>query len=50
MGLSLQEALTVPYSLLLDLMAIEQIKNEGAERKLSKDEEMEDFERLLMIK
>lgn len=50
MGLSMQEALTVPYSLLLDLVAIEQIKHEGAERKLSVQEEQDEFMKMLMLK
>ena len=47
LGLSRDETLTVPFSLLLDLIAVEQIKNEGAEQKLSAQDEEAEFFRLL---
>ena len=50
MGLSYDECMAVPFSLLLDLIAIQQIKKEGAKRKPSAAGEMEEFERLLTFK
>ena len=50
MGLTRNEALSIPFSLLLDLIAIEQIKNEGAHRKASEADEEEEFFRLLAFK
>jgi len=40
----------IPLSLLLDLIAVHQIKEEGFEYKLTRAEEEEDFFRLLDIK
>ena len=47
MGLTLHEALSVPFSLLMDLVAIHQIKVEGAERVLTAEEEQDEFMRLM---
>lgn len=49
MGLSLHEALTAPYSLLLSLIAVGQIEG-GADRKLSLEEEQDEFMKLLSRK
>lgn len=49
-GLSYQEAMGLPFGMLQDLIAIFQIKNEGAKRKKTTEEETEDFERLLSWK
>lgn len=43
----MQEALLVPFSVLLDLVAIQQIKEEGAERKLTEEDETDEMLRLL---
>lgn len=39
MGLTRDETLSIPFSLLLDLIAVEQIKVEGLERKHTAAEE-----------
>ena len=49
-GLSLREAWTVPYSFLLDLSAMEQIKHEGAELKPTAAEEQDEFMQMLLLK
>ena len=41
MGMSAHEALACPFGLLQDLIAIHQIKTEGAERVLSQEEQAE---------
>lgn len=46
-GLSFSETMTMPIGYLLDLIAIEQVKNEGAALKKSEDEEADEFMRLL---
>lgn len=50
MGLTRNEALSIPFSQLLDLIAVEQIKNEGAEQKLTKEDEEAEFMHLLSFK
>lgn len=47
LGLCREEALSVPLSELLDLIAVEQIKSEGARQKLTQEEEQDEFMRLL---
>lgn len=47
LGLSRAEALTIPFCLLLDLIAVEQIKLEGAKRQPSEEEETAAFLQLL---
>lgn len=47
MGLSMQETLTVPFSVLLDLIAVEQIKNEGARQRRTAEDATAAFEELL---
>lgn len=47
MGLSYQETLDLPYGELSDLVAIEQIKNEGAKLKAADYEEQDEFFDLL---
>lgn len=47
MGLTMREALSVPLSILLDLIAVQQIKLEGAERKRTEQDEQDDFFALL---
>jgi len=42
-----EEALCVPISELLDLIAVEQIKTEGAQQKLTLEEEQDEFVSLL---
>lgn len=49
-GLTRREALSIPFAQLLNLIAIEQIKNEGAERKLTAAEEENEFMKLLAYK
>ena len=49
MGLSMHEALTAPYALILSLIAVSQI-SEGAERKLSTEEEQDEFMKMLTRK
>lgn len=49
-GLSREETLSIPFSQLLDLIAIEQIKHEGATAKLSEQEEDAEVFRLLNFK
>lgn len=44
------EALSIPFGLLQDLIAIHQIQTEGYERVLSDDEEQEEFFGLLTWK
>lgn len=46
MGLTYDDALDMPFSQLLDLIAVQQIKEEGAEYRLSDREEEADFRRL----
>lgn len=46
----MQEALSIPFSLLMDLVAIYQIKIEGAERKLSAEDEQVEFMKLLQFR
>lgn len=50
MGMSAEEALGCPFGLLQDLIAIHQIKTEGAERVLSPEEETDDLLSLLSMK
>lgn len=50
MGLNLNEIMALPIGFLLDLIAIEQVKNEGATLKKSEDEEADEFMRLLEYK
>ena len=50
MGLSYSEAMLLPFGQLQDLIAVFQIKKEGAVRKLTYDEEVDDFERLLSFR
>ena len=50
LGLTRNEALSIPFSQLLDLIAIEQIKIENAERKLTAEEDADEFMRLLTYK
>ena len=45
--MSRDETLSLPLSELLDLIAIEQIKNEGAHPKLTLEEDQEEFMKLL---
>ncbi len=47
MGLSREQALTIPFGELCDLIAVEQIKVENAKRKKTKAEETEEFFALL---
>lgn len=47
MGLTLGEVMSIPFGLLQDLIAIQQIKVEGAERVLTQEEEQDEFFRLL---
>ena len=47
MGLTLGETMSIPFGLLQDLVAIHQIKVEGAERVLTQEEEQDEFFRLL---
>lgn len=49
-GMTRDETLSIPYSQLLDLIAVHQIKQEGAEAKPTEAEEMDDFMRLLSYK
>ena len=49
-GLSYQEVMALPFGRLQDLIAIFQIKNEGAKRKKTMEEETADFERLMAWK
>lgn len=44
------ETMSLPFGLLNDLIAIEQIRNENAERKKTKIEEQEEFEQLMSYK
>lgn len=46
-GLTQTEALDLPFEVLMSYIAIEQIKNEGAEQKKSVSEEEAEFMRLL---
>lgn len=48
--MSMQEAWTVPFGLLQDMIAIYQIKNGWAERVLSQEEEVDDLFRLFAYK
>lgn len=50
MGLSWDETLTVPLPLLLDLIAVEQIKNEGYKYKPNLADDQAEVMRLLRIK
>ena len=50
MGLTRLEALDLPLSVLLDLIAVHQIKTEGAEHKLTKEDEAQAFMRLLTFR
>lgn len=50
MGLTRNETLSIPFSCLLDLIAVEQIKNEGAEIKPTFTDEQDEFIRLLSFK
>lgn len=50
MGLSRTEILDIPFEVLLTYIAIEQIKNENAEQKMTVIEEEEDFWRLVNFK
>ena len=45
-----EEALSIPYSQLLELIAVHQIKQEGAGAKPTEAEEMDDFMRLMSYK
>ena len=44
------ETLSIPFSQLLDLISVHQIKQEGAEAKPTEEEEMDDFMRLMSFK
>lgn len=44
------EALSLPFGHIQDLVAVYQIREEGLKKKLTKEEEEEDFERLLSWK
>lgn len=46
-GLSREEALTIPFAELLDLVAVHQIKTEGARQKVTRAQEEEAFWELL---
>jgi hypothetical protein len=46
-GLSRNEAYSIPYGELCDLVAVEQIKTEGAKAKRTKGDEEREFFRLL---
>lgn len=46
-GLTRLEALDLPFSLLLDLIAVHQIKTEGAEQRPTREDEAREFLRLL---
>lgn len=50
MGLTRNETLSIPFSQLLDLIAVEQIKTGSAERKPTAEEEADEFMRLLTYK
>lgn len=50
MGLSREETLTVPFSALLDLIAIDQIKRGELEAKPTEEEETEEFLRLMRFR
>lgn len=43
MGLTRDETLSIPFSQLLDLIAVQQIKVEGAKQKPTEEEETEAF-------
>lgn len=49
-GLSRRETLALPFGELLDFIAIQQIKNEGAKRKLTIEDNENEFMRLLSFK
>lgn len=49
-GMTRDETLSIPYSQLLDLIAVHQIKQEGAEAKPTEAEEIDDFMRLMSYK
>ena len=44
------ETLSIPFSQLLDLISVHQIKQESAEAKPTEAEEMDDFMRLMSYK
>ena len=46
-GMTLDVVLALPFATLQDLIAIHQIKKEGAKRKHTEAEEMAEFDRLL---
>ena len=50
LGLTREETLTVPFSFLLDLIAIDLIKNGLVERKMSEEEEEAEFFKLMEYK
>ena len=50
MGLTRDEALSIPFSMLLDLISIQQIKEEGAKRKRSQEDEEQELMYLLSYK
>ena len=50
MGMTRKDTLALPFGELLNMIAIEQIKHEGATRKRSQADEEADFMRLLSFK
>ena len=50
MGLSLDETLTVPLSLLLDLIAVDQIKNDGFKQRKTRKQNDQELEMILNLK
>ena len=50
MGLSLAETLTVPLSLLLDLIAVDQIKHDGFKQKKTQRQNDRELEMILSLK
>lgn len=50
MGLSLDETLTVPLSLLLDLIAVDQIKHDGFKQKKTQRQNDRELEMILSLK
>ena len=50
MGLSLEETMTVPLSLLLDLIAVDQIKNDGFKQKKTQAQNDRELAIILSLK
>jgi len=50
MGLSLDETLTIPLTLLFDLIAVDQIKNDGFKAKKTQKQNDKELEIILNLK